>query len=233
MNQLRNIVKIVLPWRIRHFFRTAHRNFVFWRAMKRFLKDPEACIDIGNPVVIDLIYGWGNDAWSAMDEYLAGCMEHALILPGPTLECGSGLSTVLVGAIAKKRGHRHWALEHRPEWAMKVQRYLNRYKIDSVVLCAKPLKDYGDFFWYDAPLESMPDSFSLVVCDGPPGSIKGGRFGLVPIMRGRLKPGCCILLDDADREQELAIAKRWEAELGASFETLGRTKPFIKMMVIG
>jgi hypothetical protein len=77
------------------------------------------------------------------------------------------------------------------------------------------------------------DSFALVVCDGPPGSTKGGRFGLVPIMRERLEPGCVILLDDASREQELAIARRWEAEIGASFEILDCTKPYIKMTVMG
>jgi hypothetical protein len=199
--------------------------------MKRFLGDPDACKLPGNLVVIDLIYGWGNEFWSAQDEYLAECINHALTTRGPILECGSGLSTILIGAIAKRRGQSHWALEHKSEWAAKSKKYLNRYKLDSVVLCTKSLKDYGDFCWYDAPVESMPDGFFLVVCDGPPGSTKGGRYGLVPIMRERLKPGCVILLDNADREQELAIARRWEAELGASFET--PRKPYIVMTVMG
>lgn len=76
---------------------------------------------------------------------------------------------------------------------------------------SSPLKDYGDFCWYDAPLESMPDSFSLVICDGPPGATKGGRYGLVPFMRDRLRSGCVILLDDAEREEERTIAARWQS----------------------
>jgi hypothetical protein len=232
MNQLKSIVKLVLPLRIRIFLRAPHRGFVFWRAMKRFLKDPEVCTHPGNRVVIDLIYGWGNESWSAHDEYLAACIDWALNSRGAILECGSGLSTILVGAIAKKRGQKHWVLEHLPEWVTKVQRYLNRYKLDSVILCAKPLKDYGDFCWYDVPLESIPDRFSLVVCDGPPHSTKGERYGLVPIMKERLKPGCVILLNNADRDQELAIARRWQAELGASFEIIGSIKPYIKMTVM-
>ena len=199
--------------------------------MKQFLNAPDACAHPGNPVLIDLIYGWGNQGWSALDEYLAGCIEHALSARGASLECGSGLSTILLGAIAQRQGRSHWVLEHTPEWAAKVQRCLSRYQLDSVVLCQKPLKDYGDFCWYDAPLESMPDSFSLVVCDGPPGSTKGGRYGLVPLMRARLRSGCVILLDDAEREQERAIAGRWQAELGATFEILGVNKPYIEMMV--
>jgi hypothetical protein len=77
----------------------------------------------------------------------------------------------------------------------------------------------------------MPGRFALVVCDGPPYDTKGGRYGLVPRMRERLQPGCVILLDDAYREQERAIARRWKAELGASFTILGATKPYIEMVV--
>lgn len=232
-NQLRNIVKSLLPLRVGRFIRRAHRDFIFHRAMRRFLIAPEVLTQPENPVVIDLIYGWGNDQWSASHEYLAACTEHALTSNGPILECGSGLSTILVGAIAKRGGLSHWALEHILEQASKVQRNLDRYEIDTVVLCAKALKAHDDFTWYDPPLESMPDSFALVVCDGPPGDTEGGRYGLVPIMRERLKPGCVILLDDAHREDELAIAKRWEAELGASFEILGRSNPYVKMTVLG
>jgi hypothetical protein len=223
---------MVLPSRVRGALRTAHREFVFRRAMRRFLRDPGACQSPGNPVLRDLIYGWGNESWSALDEYLVACVRHALTTSGPSLECGSGLSTLLVGAVATMQGRRHWALEHEPAWAARVQRNLDRYKIDGVALCARPLKDYGDFCWYDPPWESMPDGFSLVICDGPPGSVKGGRYGLVPVMRERLKPGCVIILDDAGRDQEVAIARRWGSELGTEVNVVGTTKPYIEMTVL-
>ena len=156
-----------------------------------------------------------------------------MTLNGPVLECGSGLSTILIGAIAKSRGIGHWALEHEPAWAAKVQSYLDRYKIDSVTLCAKSLKDYGEFSWYDPPLKSMPDSFAMVICDGPPGSTKGSRYGLGPVMKQRLRAGCVILLDDAGREHEMEVANRWTAELGASSEKIGDAKPYIKMTLMG
>jgi len=233
MKQLRSLVKSLLPVQVRHLLQALHRDFVFWRAMKRFLNAPEACTQLGSPVLAGLIYGWGNEDWSALDEYLVGCIKEALSSDGAILECGSGLSTIVVGAIAQQRGLSHWALEHNPEWATKVQTYLSRYKIDAVTLCSKPLQDYGAFSWYAPPLEQMPDRFALIVCDGPPGSTKGGRVGLVPIMKEKLKPGLIILLDDAAREQERAIAKRWEAELGASSEIIGCHKPYIKMIVTG
>jgi hypothetical protein len=181
--------------------------------------------------VRDLIYGWGNEDWSAREEYLMACVRDALASRGPILECGSGLTTIVVGIIAQRDGKTLWSLEHAPAWAEPVRKYLRRYRLDRVHLCADALKDYAEFSWYDAPLDVMPGSFGLVICDGPPGETRGGRYGLVPIMKARLRPGCIVLLDDAGRIEERAIAKRWEVELPASCETLGTAKPFARMIV--
>ncbi len=178
MNQLQSTVKLVFSSPIKRSLRGLHRNFVFHRALKQFIRNPGACANPTEPILNDLIYGWGNESWSALNEYLACCIQHSLVMNGPILECGSGLSTILGGIIAKKRGQIYWALEHKSDWAAKVQRYLNKYKIDSVVLCEKLLKDYGTFCWYNPPLKSMPGNFALVICDGPPASTKGGRYGL-------------------------------------------------------
>jgi hypothetical protein len=218
-----------MPDHVRRLLRTRYRDFVFRRSMKTFMRDPASCTYPRSPVIASLIYGWGNEGWSALDEYLVCCIQHALNSSGPLLECGSGLSTILVGAIAKSRGYHHWALEHTPDWADRVQGFLDEYGIDSVSICTKPLKDYGEFVWYNPPLDSMTDSFALVICDGPPSTTKGGRYGLIPVMRTKLKPGCIILLDDAGREDEQKIAKQWEAELAVSSEFIGRDKPYIKL----
>jgi hypothetical protein len=79
----------------------------------------------------------------------------------------------------------------------------------------------------------MPDSFSLVICDGPPGTVKGGRLGLISVMRSRFAEGCEILLDDAWRQQERQIAEEWSRELGADYEFVGQLKPFIRMRLAG
>ncbi len=225
------MAKVILPAPIRRFVRSAHRRFVFRRAMKLFLKSPIACAYEGNGVLLDLVYGWGNESWSARDEYLAACIVRAESVAGPILECGSGLSTILIAATASSRGQPHWVLENSPEWAAKVQEHLTRYCLTSVVLCTAPLRDYGEFMWYDPPLDSMPEHFALVICDGPPGDTRGGRYGLVPTMRSRLKAGCVILLDDMERESESAIAGRWKLELGARATLRGSTKPFVELEI--
>src|SRR5688500_19610835 len=113
---------------LRSLLRRAHRNFVFSRAMKRFLKNPSACRNSESRVMRDLVYGWGNESWSAHPEYLGACIQFALVVKGPILECGSGLSTVLLAAVAKKRETEDWALEHTPEGAAQVEGELEQYR---------------------------------------------------------------------------------------------------------
>ncbi len=225
---MRDFYYKAIPSQIRGLLAGKSRAKVFRHAMNQFLTNSSACTHPDNALLTALIYGWGNEAWSAREEYLAACIAHALIARGPILECGSGLSTLLIAAIAKRQGLSYWAFEHQPIWANKVRGYLNEYELNSVIH-SNPLKDYGDFCWYEAPLKLMPENFSLIVCDGPPKRTKGGRYGLVPVMKGRLKSGCRILLDDAYRCEELEIANRWAEELDASFVICGAAKPYILM----
>lgn len=199
--------------------------------MKRFLRDPDSCAKVGHPVLADLVYGWGNERWSAMDEYLAASLEHALRCDGPVLECGSGLSTLLLGVVTSRTGSELWVLEHLDEWGARVQEELTRWGVEGVNMVVRPLQDYGDYAWYDPPLERLPERFALVVCDGPPGTTKGGRFGLVPVLGQRIARGCTILLDDAARAGERTIAARWAVELGGTLESLGTRKPFFRLVI--
>ncbi|MEJ2745716.1 MAG: class I SAM-dependent methyltransferase [bacterium] len=195
--------------------------------MRKFLRDPEGAIT-DKITISNLIYGWGNEDWSAMEEYISACLTHVSMSEGDILECGSGLTTILIGALAKRRGRIVWALEHNRDWAKRVERYLKRYHLHSVRLCFSPLKDFGEFSWYTPPLESMPREFALVVCDGPPGDTQGGRYGLLPVMIERLIPGAVILLDDAAREGEKAGASRWADEFGAGYTLCGTAKPYFE-----
>ncbi|MHC4845615.1 MAG: hypothetical protein ACYTCU_05590, partial [Planctomycetota bacterium] len=123
--------------------RDARREFVFRRAMRRLLRAPERCARPDHPVVRDLVRGWDNDVWSAREEFLAACIDVALTTEGPILECGSGLSTVVMGAVAKRRGLRVWALEHLPEWDLRLRPVLDRHALDNVTLHTGPLRDHG------------------------------------------------------------------------------------------
>ncbi|MGH9818956.1 MAG: hypothetical protein ACRD43_02205, partial [Pyrinomonadaceae bacterium] len=75
------------------------------------------------------------------------------------------------------------------------------------------LKDHGDYSWYHSrEIDNMPRDFRLVLADGPPGYTKGGRYGLLPIMRSHLSPDVVILLDDAERKRAQIVLGRWQKE---------------------
>jgi hypothetical protein len=227
----RTLHRLVLPARVRRFLRARHRAFVWRRAMRAFLRDPEAAAAPGSRLIRDLIYGWGNEVYSALEDYLTACAQGAASARGPILECGSGLTTIVVGVIAQRAGNTVWSLEHMAAYGDRVAKQLTKHRIDCVRLHTAPLKEHADFAWYDAPLSAMPDSFSLVLCDGPPGSTRGGRYGLAPVMKPRLRRGCVILLDDADRGDERSIARRWAAEFGGTHETVGVKRSILRMIV--
>lgn len=139
------------------------------------------------------------------------------------MECGSGLSTVLLATAAEMSGRSVHSLEHDAIWAARVHNALPKRLRARVDLAVVPLRSYGEFDWYSLDGIQMPPSIGLVVCDGPPGETRGGRYGLASALRDRLGSSSVILLDDTHRPAERSIITRWCSELNASVVEEGAT----------
>ena len=159
-----------------------------------------------------LIEGWSNDGYVANIDYLEEVARRTIETRGSILECGSGVTTILMGTLCAKLKTRVWSLENSAEWRKRIMKVLSTNGVSSAHICYAPLSDYGDYSWYDPPLADLPNEFSLVICDGPPGATKGGRYGLLPVMRERFHEGTTVLLDDAGRPGEIDLIRRWESE---------------------
>jgi hypothetical protein len=122
-----------------------------------------------------------------------------------------------MGILCNKSKKEVWSLENSAEWRNRITSALKTNGISGAHVCYSPLVEYGEFSWYEPPLSQLPKEFSLVICDGPPGTTRGGRYGLLPVMSQRLKTGTTILLDDAGRPGEIELIRRWETE--AKFES--------------
>lgn len=221
-------VKKLLLKEFKQFVKEGWRRRQFRRAFARYAATPPQHTP-SREVMQDLITSWGNEGYSAMTEYLLALRDHAARATGPILECGSGLSTLVLGLEGSRGGNKVWSLEHHPEWRLRMRREIADLGLDMNELCAAPLKDYGSFSWYDAPLETMPANFALAVCDGPPGDTPGGRYGLIVMLRDRFKAGGLVLIDDYQRAEEQAIAQRWVQETGSTLEQHGSEKPYAVM----
>jgi hypothetical protein len=163
-------------------------------------------------VLQNLQFGWGNEGFAAETNYLEEVARRAATTAGPILECGSGLTTILMGLLAGRRGVETWSLEHTPEWRARVVHSLEQFEIPHAHVRPVVLRDYDGFSWYDAPLAELPKEFQLVICDGPPGETRGGRYGLLPVLSARLPAGSVILFDDATRTGEAEVLRRWITE---------------------
>jgi len=161
-----------------------------------------------------LLKGWHNEGFSADSAYLSAVMKYAFAARGNILECGSGATTLLLAATAERTGTRVHALEHMPEWRDRVRTALQRFSLAAEVHLA-PLVQHGPFNWYEIP-EQLPKDFALVICDGPPSTTLGGRYGLLPCLHRHLR-GAVILMDDAERSGEQEILARWQQEFGLEF----------------
>jgi hypothetical protein len=210
---------------IRRYLDHKHRRSIFYEAFARFRQNPRAGL-ADDALLHQLIHGWDNESWSAWTEYLQACLLACWETGGPVLECGSGLSSLLMGVVLQDRGGELHSLEHHGEWAARQRAFLDRLDIRSVTLHQVPIVAYQDFDWYKPPLEKMPGGFQLVICDGPPGCTRGGRFGMLPVMRERLAPGCRLYVDDAQRPEEASMLARWAALEGRDFTIYGSEKPY-------
>ncbi len=224
--RIRNLV----PLGIRKALLKVHTNYVFDRA----LADLRVAIEnnsIDTSLIRRLIYGWGNQGFSAQTDYLQTCIEYAFKTKTHILECGTGLSTVVVGLIAHKRSIPLTSLEHHAIWGAKVRGVVEKLGLNNVYIHVKPLKDYGSFRWYDLQGAQLPPTLGIVICDGPPAQTTGGRYGLIPVLGSLLKTGSVILMDDTIRDEERLIIEKWKSLINFTTVEKGTHTPHAVLLV--
>jgi len=161
-----------------------------------------------------LVTCWANP-WSVDSVFLTSMLHWLQETSGPVLECGSGLTTIVLATAASSTGRRSLSLEQDERFEGRLAPALPR-RIRPWMDCkVVPLVSYGEFDWYDVETVPLPKRVGFVVCDGPPGTARGGRYGLVPLLKDQLAPGCIVLIDDTNRAAERGIVDRWCTELPA------------------
>ncbi len=224
------VVKRFVPSSIKTVLREHHRSRALVSSVNSVLANPNSAIT--DPAVLEkFAYGWGNPGWAPQTSYLHAVADAALSGTGPILECGSGCTTLLLGALAKATGRSVWSLEHVPDWADRVEQSLTRLGLSTAGLCRTPLKSFGEYHWYDVPLDTLPDDFDLAICDGPPSTTPGGRVGLLHVMRSKFTDDAVILMDDGERIDEQEIANLWVSEYGGTMTSEGEDSVLIRVVL--
>lgn len=155
--------------------------------------------------------------WAASPDFLAALIRLVHDKnPTTVLECSSGFSTIVLAACIRNRGNgKVYSLEHDAIFASKTRRLLELHELTDwaevidAPLVAKKINGWVGK-WYN--LDNLPPDFKtdLLVVDGPPQSTAElARYPAVPALHKYLKPSSIIILDDANREEEISIVKRW------------------------
>lgn len=210
------VLKRQVPTGIKRAVKGAWRRYTLFRTLQEIVSLPPGDIP-SRRMLTSLDFAWGNDGWSGTLDYLEEVARRAIITPGPILECGSGLTTILLGLVAGRRGIEVWSLEDMREWQFYVSRMLERHNIPGVKVRLSPLREYENFRWYTLP-SGMPQDFSLVICDGP-GVSYASRYGLFPLLGQRLSAGALILVDDSFHMAD--IMDRWLSTMPVELVTHG------------
>ena len=218
--------------RLTHIFPVAIRkrgiklySSIFWPIyFKKYLKIIESDRVPSKRLIRNLVYSWGNGGYSAQLNYIETLVEYANATNLPIFECGSGLSTLLLGAIAKKRGIKMVSVEHHHEWAKKVQDNIDKFTLTNNELLISELMNYGDFEWYNIEKLNISE-MGLCICDAPPGNTYGGRKGFLYLFKDIVKKGTVILVDDTIREAEHTMIKEWKNILPFKVIFIGDNDP--------
>jgi predicted O-methyltransferase YrrM len=158
--------------------------------------------------------------WAASPDFL--CIVADVILarkPQVIVECGSGVSTLVVARCLQKQGGGSViSLDHESQFAERTQESLAELGLqDYAEVHHAPLTTLnigGEARrWYDVTSADLPERIDLVIVDGPPKSIGPlARYPVGPLLIPRLADNGVMLFDDTRRAEEQKIVERLVAE---------------------
>jgi predicted O-methyltransferase YrrM len=158
-------------------------------------------------------------SWKADTQFLSHIISAIeLLKPQNVVELGCGASSLVISrALQLNGGGQLDSYDQHAEFAAATQQWI----CENALPCTEqagaihhaplgPSPAGWPGFWYQ--LSHLPDNIDLLIIDGPPWAIHPHVRGAAASLFHRLRPGGMILLDDAARPGERAVARRWRRE---------------------
>lgn len=139
--------------------------------------------------------------------------------PRRVMECGSGLSTLLVGYVLERLGDGEvLSMEHLADWADLTRNRIEQHGLQHHArVFHAPLEwvDLGGMAtwkWYARRCWEDWKDVDLLIVDGPPAwEDRFARHPALPLLWDHLNDGAVILLDDTARPGEKGVVTDWIA----------------------
>ncbi len=142
------------------------------------------------------------------------------------VECGAGLSTILIGKLLKQLGGGHiYSLEDDERWhAVMSAAVVKEDLIEYITLLYAPLEknsESGELWYGQAAAQQIldkADHIDLLIVDGPKSIAPLSRMPALPMFVSRLDDDSLIVLDDSKREGERQVLRKWKEQFNLDIE---------------
>jgi len=131
------------------------------------------------------------------------------------LELGSGTSTLWIAYALERSGGHLTSIDHSEVYGGRTRAELERHQLLSVaevrLAPLRPLTLAGGMWnWYDPTVFDDLSDIDMLLVDGPPGNTGPlSRLPALGVLATRLSPGAFVVLDDAQRPDEIATVEHW------------------------
>lgn len=139
--------------------------------------------------------------------------------PNTILECGGGLSTLLMSYCVIRNGNGHiWSLDHDERYVGLTREMLASHAVAEASTCVHaPLKEISlsgkSWIWYEHAVLEKIGPIDLAIIDGPPKKVhRTARYPALPLLHRMLSDDAVVILDDASRKDNVAVVKMWKEE---------------------
>lgn len=179
---------------------------------------------------IDLTYSLPPlRGWAASPDVLLYLHEYIReFKPLLLVEFGSGASTLVIADALKQNAMgKLISIDHSSSYARKTQSYIDREGLNNFVelklSCIEPWSsrhmNINDSRWYSEDVLGDINSIDLVFVDGPPRpTCKYARYPALPVLFEKLAVDALVVLDDANRDDEIEIVKEWVEQYSMSVD---------------
>lgn len=155
--------------------------------------------------------------WAGSPDFLAKITEVILKeKPRFVLEASSGVSTIIIGLALKLNDYgKAISLEHDSLYTAITKENIDVNGIGDVSNVKHcPLRDYNSLEqtgkWYETDNLNLTERIDILIIDGPPKSTQFlARYPAVPLLHHYFSNRALILLDDANRNDEVITVQEW------------------------
>lgn len=163
--------------------------------------------------------------WAGSPDFLLVVANEVLRRkPSVVMECSSGVSTIVVARCLQLNGKGHvYSLEHDALYAAKSRDSIHSYGLQewATVIHAPLETRRTDTPWYaEDAIPASLEPIDILVVDGPPKTTAPlARLPALARLVHRMSANAIVIMDDADRDDEIEIVKRWKSLVPQSTET--------------